>query len=929
MSALLERTTFETPRALDFFNVVELERQTGQRHSRFAAVVLKELVDNALDACETAAVTPEVRIRLEGDGVNLRIVVADNGPGLLPEVLERILHLDTLTSDKANYRSPTRGLQGNAWKTILGIPYALAGERAAPILVEAHGRRHSISVTVTPANEVRFRHEEPEAPPAPGTRVTVTIPAAGQEINLRAMAHAYRVFNPHAIIRAAAARRATYPRAFVQIARSRRVEHANRRRPSRPEMYESATDWRKWLPTDPTSAHWYSVPDLERLIFGHIAAARRGARDLPLGEFVRQFAGLSRSAKVKAVLAALPGTRHLSDLEAQRDRIPVLLRLMREQERRPPKPEALGIIGKDNLLRGMASVLPVRSGLAWYKSQKGTADGVPFVIEAALAEVDVAAVPDGEAPCRLLVGVNWSPAYGDPFATTHFGWQERGHSRTANGLHDLLAELRADPDPETSNGQVVVAVHLAWPTPIHTDKGKARLELPRPLADALCAAVRGACQVHADLAKRDEKDAEHAARERDRLARGAKATRTTLREAVFDVMATAFAKASGDQRFPVSTRTLYYQVRPLIQEHTDRPLGWNYFSQSLVHEYQEAHGALAGLYREARGKLYEPHHADAGSLPATAGRYAPWAGTVLELGTREVGAYRVPSWRYNKLLLVEKAGLWPVLEAALLGERFDMGIVMSSGYATDAGKDLMRMAAAVGGMTILVLHDCDVDGYNIADVLRRGTRRSPQPIRIVDMGLALAEAQAHGLDAERALRKKALPSELAPRLTDEERRFLGGARRPGQRLWDAQRVELNAFTSDALIAFVEGKLAAHGLAEKVCPPAPVVQQEARRAIAHRVEAAVQREVRGALDLSRIDREVARAASEALQPGALRAGLAEQLASNPPAAWEAILADQVAADTAAVAHAVQAAIVSAAARIAASETGAPSDGRPAV
>jgi len=38
VSAVLERTTFSTPRALDYFSVVELEQQTGQPRSRAPAV---------------------------------------------------------------------------------------------------------------------------------------------------------------------------------------------------------------------------------------------------------------------------------------------------------------------------------------------------------------------------------------------------------------------------------------------------------------------------------------------------------------------------------------------------------------------------------------------------------------------------------------------------------------------------------------------------------------------------------------------------------------------------------------------------------------------------------------------------------------------------------------------------------------------------
>ena len=49
-----------------------------------AAVIVKELVDNALDACEEAGIAPEIDIRVDAAG----ITVADNGPGLPAETIE-------------------------------------------------------------------------------------------------------------------------------------------------------------------------------------------------------------------------------------------------------------------------------------------------------------------------------------------------------------------------------------------------------------------------------------------------------------------------------------------------------------------------------------------------------------------------------------------------------------------------------------------------------------------------------------------------------------------------------------------------------------------------------------------------------------------------------------------------------------------------
>ena len=58
--------------------------------------------------------------------------------------------------------------------------------------------------------------------------------------------------------------------------------------------------WTKWLPSDPTSPHWYDVDRLGRLVAGYISNGRQGT----IRDFVSEFRGLARSASQKKVLDA-------------------------------------------------------------------------------------------------------------------------------------------------------------------------------------------------------------------------------------------------------------------------------------------------------------------------------------------------------------------------------------------------------------------------------------------------------------------------------------------------------------------------------------------------------------------------------------------------------------------------------------------------
>ena len=62
MTAVLYRCTFRTSRLLDFASEKELVAQTGHQREDWPLVILKELVDNALDAGEEAGIAPEISI---------------------------------------------------------------------------------------------------------------------------------------------------------------------------------------------------------------------------------------------------------------------------------------------------------------------------------------------------------------------------------------------------------------------------------------------------------------------------------------------------------------------------------------------------------------------------------------------------------------------------------------------------------------------------------------------------------------------------------------------------------------------------------------------------------------------------------------------------------------------------------------------------
>src|SRR5260370_4926234 len=110
-------------------------------------VMLKELVDNALDATEEAGIAPAISITV-GNG---KVIVTDNGPGIPAETVAAVLDYSVRVSSREAYVSPTRGAQGNALKTILAMGFALTGTEAETV-IESRGARHRIAFA---ADQVR------------------------------------------------------------------------------------------------------------------------------------------------------------------------------------------------------------------------------------------------------------------------------------------------------------------------------------------------------------------------------------------------------------------------------------------------------------------------------------------------------------------------------------------------------------------------------------------------------------------------------------------------------------------------------------------------------------------------------------------------------------------------------------------------------
>jgi hypothetical protein len=136
-------------------------------------------------------------------------------------------------------------------------------------------------------------------------------------------------------------------------------------------------------------------------------------------------------------------------------------------------------------------------------------------------------------------------------------------------------------------------------------------------------------------------------------------------------------------------------------------------------------------------------------------------------------------------------------------------VVSSKGVSVTAARRLIDTVCGDHDLPLFTLHDFDVGGFLILATLQRDTRRYQfsNAFKVVDLGLRLADIT--GLEREPAAASRMSASILREQLAEN------GADAAEIDILLNERVELNALTSDALIAMIETKLKAYGLKKAI------------------------------------------------------------------------------------------------------------------
>ncbi|MFH1919782.1 MAG: ATP-binding protein [Planctomycetota bacterium] len=441
---------------MDFLTERELTAQIGHNITEWPLVVLKELIDNALDACEEAGIPPEIAVTADAAGLS----VEDNGPGIPDSTIQAVLDFSVRVSSREAYIGPTRGTQGHALKTLATMPYVVDPQHGR-LIVQSCGQRRTIRCAMDPVTRRAIVHCDP-APcnGAPGTVVRVEwaprTNADGDVVwpfdeyepvtsadgwcpprdRATALLRGFALFNPHLTLS---------------------VDWFGKK------WIAKATDpgWRKWRPDHPTNPHWYERQHFERLIGAYIAADQDRGSSRTVAAFLAEFDGLTGSIKRKRVLDEVRLLKRepltiLTDENGFRGELVEQLLVAMKKHSRPVKPSRLGTIGEEHL-RARFQEWGCDPKQFQYRKRAGTEEGLPYILETAFA------YRGEDAPQRreIFAGANWSAAIKNPF---------RAFGATGQGLEAHLTELKAGADEP-----ILFALHLAHPRIQFADRGKSSI----------------------------------------------------------------------------------------------------------------------------------------------------------------------------------------------------------------------------------------------------------------------------------------------------------------------------------------------------------------------------------------------------------------------------------------------------------------------
>lgn len=743
----------------EIFTEKDLRQRTGEKSSKWGRYVLKELLDNSLDHMDEGQ-TPLIGVELEvrkgryGSKVVSSIRVTDNGPGIPEDTLEQILgDISSFTGTKKHYCLPSRGNQGNALMTLLGIQYLCDG----PLRIETNGCEYRVTATndAREGGYVTTIDKVGESDVNTGTSVVVdfgdkdtTYTRSNRVLNTF---YEFVAINPE-------------PK-FDLVVNDEKADSFS----ASPNQTGSSLSLRGATTGKVT---WFSPNDFVARLEADVGVEP----NLSISEFVKEFCGLR--SKASDVIDDLPeGIDTINDLFDDKGQLRgeiagILYRNMANET------SPYGDGGLGNTLGSIGKNLKVRTGnyanrngspkdvLDHLQQSESTAEyenirdiimyygdgdvlkskenddldkNIPFYFE--LCVIPTQIVEEEERPeSNVAFGINQSVSYSTPsFSKLKYKGRKE---QTCRHISDAFERLGHD---------FTIVCNLTCPNIDFQDRGKQTFNtnpFTEVIGDVIGKAVR---KIRRDI--RPDLNKLRTSTEEDDPTLDNKAKHGFISNFIESNFWNVYNKASNDGEFDLEMRQFFYAMRePLLAEGNKR--GYKYSStaspenktpfelkegtfRNNVDKFEEEEIGYRLIQRDDRGFFVEPH-----------------TGKRVHLGTAAVQAYEPQIDQYSALLFIEKTGFIGTIQQLEIAQKYDIGVVNAKGYATGAARDLVQKIQSEAQkqdreIPMYTLTDLDIAGLGIASDAKETDELSAIDVLDVErIGMTLDDIDEYGLQIE-------------------------------------------------------------------------------------------------------------------------------------------------------------------------------------
>ncbi len=750
------RENLDDPREGEYFSEKGLTSLTGLPRISWPLVIIKELIDNSLDAVEG----------LNDKYINIEyadnsFVIHDNYGGIPENIIEGIHDFSKYISNKRHYVAVSRGYQGNALKTVIGICHLLNAQLY--FITNNKKISYEIDESKLAIGIVKFNRVVEILNEMPGIKIT-GIRFLSSDINEKIQA--YHLCNPDVSF-------AFNGNEFNNIT----VKSSKKR--------------------DCNYIHWYDLKSFNKLL--QAIAHKDPPRTTK--SFCNVFSGTQR------VISNLDFPyKRLSDFADSKEAVSVLYNKLKSLVPQPASDSLVKYrIGRKSLKTAFGN------GYAFkYKCDHGESRHyeatIPFYIEASLLRSDY------YSDTSIVTAINRSIPYEScPFKLTKELHQFNDELYYEDSLRSILDRAGF----KEAKG-VRLFIHFISPYIQFTEQSKTRLVADH-FKDKLIKLVEHlTCDVI-----REVKKARNAGEKNTNSNRKS----TTKENSKKALMERHFMEGYeiASEGYKVAVRQIFYTVRNIINIKYQRDLKQSdynsTFTQEIVTNFIEKHPELEDkILFERRGYFYNPVTGD--ELPLGTEDVLTYIKRVIKNGIyrKTKTFYSVPDELiFNQVLFVEKSGFNIILKESGLLDKLNLGVMSTQGFGTRAVKRLMKYFTDKG-IKVFILHDCDIPGYLICEKFLSGSGTYKESLDVIKIGLALDDAKNLGKDrgeyAEVVKYKRSYKNAIDTlNLSKDEKKFF---------IVDGddniyRRVELNTLTSPELIGFIESKI-------KHRPITPTVEQ---------------------------------------------------------------------------------------------------------